>query len=127
MAFRLLFDTDILIQYFREDPKAVEFLEQSDAEFLISTITVAELFTGARTEKEATTIDQFCFGFDIIPVSEHIARQGGLLRQQYQPSHGTGLADAIIAATALQSKASLVTFNTKHYPMLDDLIVPYSR
>jgi len=66
-------------------------------------------------------------GFEIIPVSEPIARQGGLLRKAYQPSHGTGLADAIIAATALQSKASLVTCNTKHYPMLEEIIVPYSR
>jgi len=127
MAHRFLFDTDILIQYFRDDPNAVQFLEQNDAEFLISTITIAELFTGARTEEEANTIDHFCLGFGVISVSEQIARQGGLLRQKYYPGHGTGLADAIIAATALQSKAALVTFNTKHYPMLEEILVPYSR
>ena len=127
MADRFLFDTDILIQYFRDDPHAVQFLERSDAAFLISTMTVAELYTGARTAEEVTTIDHFIFGFDVIPVSEDIARRGGLLRQKYHPSHGTGLADALIAATALQSKASLVTFNTKHYPMLEYIFVPYSR
>jgi predicted nucleic acid-binding protein len=33
--------------------------------------------------------------------------------------------DALIAATARIHGARLVTRNTRHFPMLDDLLVPY--
>jgi predicted nucleic acid-binding protein len=33
--------------------------------------------------------------------------------------------DALIAATARIHRARLVTRNTWHFPMLDDLLVPY--
>ncbi|EKD91792.1 MAG: hypothetical protein ACD_29C00373G0001, partial [uncultured bacterium] len=38
--------------------------------------------------------------------------------------HGTGLADAIIAATALHNELELVTLNTRHFPMLKT-VKPY--
>jgi predicted nucleic acid-binding protein len=38
-----------------------------------------------------------------------------------------GLADALIAATAKEIDAQLITFNTKHFPMLTDVIRPYER
>lgn len=36
-------------------------------------------------------------------------------------------ADALIAATAEQYQAKLVTLNRKHFPMLKDVIVPYVK
>jgi len=127
MPERLVCDSDILIEYLRGAAKAISFLEDRDEIFLLSTITIAELFTGARNASEEATLEKFLFGFELIPVSESIARQGGLLRQKFHPSHGTGLADALIAATVIEANASLVTFNTKHFPMLDNIIVPYTR
>jgi predicted nucleic acid-binding protein len=38
-----------------------------------------------------------------------------------------GLADALIAATATQRQVPLVTLNRKHFPMLQDVIVPYHK
>jgi predicted nucleic acid-binding protein len=35
-----------------------------------------------------------------------------------------GLADALIAATATQRQVPLVALNRKHFPMLQDVIVP---
>jgi predicted nucleic acid-binding protein len=48
------------------------------------------------------------------------------LRRDLQPAHGTGLADAIIATSAKVVGAVLVTFNQRHFPMVADLLVPYS-
>ncbi|TFG89271.1 MAG: type II toxin-antitoxin system VapC family toxin, partial [Hyphomicrobiales bacterium] len=41
-------------------------------------------------------------------------------------SHGVGLADAIIAATADSENAELKTLNVKHYPMFKGLTPPYT-
>ncbi|MFN5219653.1 MAG: hypothetical protein ACK5FE_01870 [Cyanobacteriota bacterium] len=43
------------------------------------------------------------------------------------PSHGTGLADALIAASAEAAGATLVTLNRRHFPMLADVLVPYAK
>lgn len=72
-------------------------------------------------------LDEFLLTFEVLPITAEIGRQGGLWRRKYQPSHGVGLADVLIAATAALNQARLVTFNRKHYPMLENIEVPYSR
>jgi predicted nucleic acid-binding protein len=56
------------------------------------------------------------------------SRSPGLLATiafQYRGRHGVGIPDALIAATARAHGARLVTRNLRHFPMLDDLLVPY--
>jgi predicted nucleic acid-binding protein len=50
-----------------------------------------------------------------------------LFRRDYGKSHGVGLADALIAASAEMRGAVLVTLNRKHFPMLPTVIVPYQK
>jgi hypothetical protein len=47
----------------------------------------------------------------------------------YHLSHGLGLLDALIAASAVGLSVTLYTFNDKHYRMIPGLITaqPYSR
>jgi predicted nucleic acid-binding protein len=45
-------------------------------------------------------------------------------RRAYAGSDNTGLADSLIAETAEQVRAQLVTLNRKHFPMLPDAQVP---
>jgi predicted nucleic acid-binding protein len=124
---RQLLDTDVIIEYLRGKQQAAGFLEGLEGELLISAITVAELFSGAKETQEIEALDQFILAFQVVPVDDRLARQGGLIRQQYHASHGTGLADALIAATALDREAQLVTFNRRHFPMLEDVRQPYGR
>lgn len=127
MAEPILLDTDVLIDYLRGLPAAVEFLESLEDPLMISTMTVAELYAGVREGDERQVLDMFSQAFVIIPIDEEIARRGGLHRRDYQASHNTGLADAIIAATAEREKAKFVTLNRNHYPMLTDVRVPYRK
>jgi predicted nucleic acid-binding protein len=78
-----------------------------------------------RDEEERRRIELMLGEFRVFSVTREIAVLGGLFKRDYQPSHGTGLADALIAATAEVHEARLVTLNEKHFPMLDDVIVPY--
>lgn len=127
MPTRYLLDTDVLIEYLRGSDQAAEYLEQLKGELLISAITVAELFSGARGSDELDALDQFMLAFEVVSVDELLARSGGQLRAEYHASHGVGLADALIAASAAERGAELVTFNRRHYPMVEDLQVPYDR
>jgi len=74
-------------------------------------------------------LSQFLLAFEVLPVTAEVGQVGGLFRRDYGPSHGTGLADALIGATAQIHGATLVTFNSRHYPMLnlENVQVPYVR
>lgn len=127
MAIRLLFDTDVIIDYLRDQADAVQYLENRPEILLISSIVVAELYSGLRDELEREALEAFLKAFEIVPVNEAIAIKGGTYRRDYYKSHGTGLADALITATADIRQAKLVTLNNKHFPMLKDIITPYQK
>lgn len=127
MADRYLLDTDIIIEYLRGSDQAVKYLEDLEGEFLLSTFTVAELWSGVKGEQEEKALEQFMLAFGIVSVDERIAKRGGEFRRRYAASHGTGLADALIAASAENAGALLVSFNVRRYPMFAQVEVPYER
>jgi predicted nucleic acid-binding protein len=122
-----LIDTDVLIEYLRGRKPAIEYLECLELKPSVSVISVAELYSGVRNKQESDALDLFLQAFDIIEVNLEIARQGGYYRKTYGPSNGIGLADALIAATAGMHDLELVTFNLKHYPMILNVRIPYSK
>jgi len=126
MSDALLIDTDILIDYLRDYPPAVDWLEALMVDLNLSAINVAEIYSGMR-DSERRKIETLLECFTIIPLDAALAETGGLLRRDFGKSHGTGLADAIIAATVQKLGCSLATLNQKHYPMLDSVIVPYQK
>jgi predicted nucleic acid-binding protein len=127
VAERLLIDTDVLIEYLRGRGEAVEYLESLTSDLYLSVISVAELFAVVEGDEEGKSLEQLLQAFVVLPVTEKVARLGGRYRRQYRPSHGTGLADALIAATSEECGANLVTFNRRHFPMILGLTVPYER
>jgi hypothetical protein len=120
-------DTDVLVEYLRGRTEAGEWLENQDADLMVSAITVAELFAGIKGERETQVLDRFLLALAVLPVTEEIGRLAGQYRREYGPSHGTGLADALIAATAIVGGLSLATFNRRRFPMLPAVVVPYRR
>jgi predicted nucleic acid-binding protein len=123
----VLLDTDVLVEYLRGSDEAGHFVEGLKGDLIISAITVAELWAGVKGKEEESALDRFLLALRVIAVDNEVGKQGGLLRQQFGPSHGTGLADALVAASAMKERATLVTFNTNHFPMEVKLRVPYAR
>lgn len=74
-------------------------------------VYLSGLFAGVKGEEEEKALKQLLLAFVILPVTEKTARLGGLYRGDYGRSHGTGLADALIAATSEVNGADLVAFN----------------
>jgi predicted nucleic acid-binding protein len=60
-------------------------------------------------------------------VSAAIAKAAGLHKRDYAKSHGVGLADAVVAATANAEGAELKTLNIRHYPMLKGIRPAYTK
>ena len=127
---RVLVDTDVLIDYLRGHPKAVLFVTDHVDDAIVSAMSVAELYAGVRGDSEGAeslALVNFLRVLRVAPVSGEVARVGGLYRRDYGPSHGVGLADAIIAATAVAVDAALKTLNVRHYPMFEGLEPAYRK
>jgi len=88
---------------------------------------VAELYASVREGAEREALEVFLSVFDLVSVDGFIAEAGGLYRRDYFKSHGVSLADALIAATASVRGATLVTLNRKHFPMISDIHIPYTK
>lgn len=127
MARPILLDTDVLVDFLRGHSRAVGFINAYHARIILSSIVVAELYAGVREDEEQAVLQDFVSLFRIVPVDAAIGKAGGLYKRDYGKSHGVGLADAILAATAEAENAELKTLNTKHYPMLRGLKPAYGR
>ena len=126
MKKQILVDTDVIVDFLRGYEKAVSYIEKHSAEIVLSSIVVAELYAGVRDDERAR-LDDFVSLFPVLPITSEIAKAGGLFKRDYYKSYGIGLADALMAATAVTENAELKTLNTKHYPMLKGLKASYSK
>lgn len=127
MSDVIVIDTDVIIDYLRAQPDAVAYLEGLENEPMISTVTVAELYSNVRDGTERANLDSFIDAMRVVAVDQDIAVQGGLFRRAYYKSHGVQIPDALIAATAVLRSATMVTLNKKHFPMLSAVLVPYRK
>jgi predicted nucleic acid-binding protein len=125
MTKRVLVDTDVMVDFLRGNPKAIALLQTHSAWGILFSIIAAELYAGVRDDEELKKLDSLISLFRVVPVSKELARAGGLYKKHYAKSHGVGLADAIIAATAEAENADLKTLNAKHYPMFEGLKPAY--
>lgn len=120
-----LLDTDIVIDFLRRRDYARQLLENWAGEGLlaISTLTHLEIYQGMKSgEEEATNI--FLDGLISVAVDVLVARRAGKMLGELRSRGVTvGVGDAIIAATALQVNAPLLTNNVEHYPFADLKVV----
>ena len=118
----MLFDTDILIWVFRGNDKAGRLIENS-LDRHISIITYMELLQGARSKKEMGIIREFLayFTFTMMPLTENIGHRASIYIEEFSLKSGMRIADALIAATAMENSLHLCTGNAKHYKPISDL------
>jgi predicted nucleic acid-binding protein len=113
-----LVDTDVAIDFLRRREYAGELLERWAEEGLlvISTLTHLEIYQGIKADEEKAT-NTFLDGLMSVAVDVPIARRAGTMLGKLRAKGTTiGIADAIIAATALQLNTPLLTNNVEHYP-----------
>jgi tRNA(fMet)-specific endonuclease VapC len=112
----LLVDTNILIDYLRQKPEAVAFVDQyGKAALALSPIVVMEIFQGVLDKADLQRTRKALNGFVVLDMDSSIVRLAMELQQQYILSHQLGIPDALIAATALIYDLDLRTYNLKDF------------
>ena len=124
----MMYDTDILIWFSRGSEKAARAFEK-DAEKSISIQSYMELLQGARDKAEQNHLKNFVYTFDfaVLPLSENIAHRALVYIEEYSLSSGMRSADALVAATAVENNAVLMTGNTKHFRAVNELRLKHFR
>jgi predicted nucleic acid-binding protein len=118
----MIFDTDILIWYLRGNRRASAAIDESSNR-AISLVTFMELLQGAKSKSEAHQIKRFLkdFGFETLPLSEKVGYRASVYIEEYALSHRTRVADALVAATAVEENLALLSGNTKQFKCIKDL------
>ena len=124
----MLFDTDIIVWVLRGNPRAARFIDDADMR-LVSVVSYLELLQGARDSGDIRQIKGFLsdLGFQMLPLTENIAHRAAVLMEQHALKSAFGLADALVAATALEKTLPLATGNKKHFAILSDLEIKAFR
>ena len=129
MALHLL-DADAVIDYLWEVAPSVSLIEElaiEEHQLCISDVVVAEVYTGLRPlhMDRAVGLMARC---RFLSTGMDAARKAGQWRSEYARLGMTlGVGDCLIAATAWQHNATLVTGNVRHFPMDEITVVPLPR
>ena len=120
----MLIDSDVLIWLTRGHRGAAARL-QTLTPWRISTVTYIELAQGCRDKAELERLKKGLTqsATEIVPLTEAIGARAAQLIDRYALSHGLQLADALIAATALEQRHTLLTANVKHFGAIDGLLI----
>ena len=118
----ILVDTNIFIEYYKNNPAIYKILEQIDPqEIVVNDVVCAELYFGARNKQELADIVFDMEKLTILPISQKISRFAVDLVKQFCLSHKLKLPDAQIAATAILHNAELFTLNKKDFIYIPNL------
>lgn len=129
MTYHVL-DSDAVIDFLKGIPASVAFIQKlvADGQSLATTdVVVGEVYSGLRPDDHATgerLLDSLAF----LTSSRAAARQAGEWRYAFaRQGVAIAMTDALIAATALEHSATVVTGNARDYPMSDLAVLPLPR
>lgn len=120
----MIIDTDVLIWYLRGNERARIIVEEA-VPFSITAATCMELMQGMWNKEEIKSFlrQLRIWKVPVIQIDEDISSRALYLVQEYVLSHSMMLADALIAATVIQTGETLLTANDKHYKFIHGLDV----
>ena len=124
----MLIDTDVLIWFLRGRNSALDAIQRCPAVEL-SAVSYMELVQGVYDKNELRMLLRTIRinGWRILPLTESISHRATLYIESYALSDGMRVADALIAASAVQSGAALMTANVRHYKCIPDIALEHYR
>jgi len=124
-----MLDTDVLIDIQRGYAPAIEWFTHLSEVPTIPGFVVMELVQGAQNNQQVRKTLQFVAPLAVIWPTEADCARALSDFTVYRLSSSLGLIDSLIAACAVGQKATLCTFNVKHYRVVPELKIkqPYDR
>ncbi len=118
----ILCDTNILIHAFNGDSITLSNLKNIGIEnIILSSITIMELYKGMGNKQELNILKRKLKFYDIAHINSNISMLALDLTEEYNLSHGLDIADALIAATAVELNLYLFTYNIKDFKFIPNL------
>jgi Predicted nucleic acid-binding protein, contains PIN domain len=115
---RYMLDATFLIDHLRGVPEAVQrFLEMNESgdESIVTDVTVAEVWSGRRPGSEHE-IEWFLRYIEYVHPGPEAARLAGTWRAEAREAGRTlGIPDVLIAATAFDQEAAVLTRNVRDF------------
>jgi len=118
----VVFDTDVLIWVLRGYSNAADAVDAAESR-AISVVTYMELVQGARDKREVKSIKSFLadMQFRSLPLTENVGHRASIYMEEYSLATSLSMADALVAASAVEANVQLITGNVKHYRAIKDL------
>ena len=94
-----------------------------DFHLTLSSMAILELFSGKSTRniKVEKKIEELISKFEIKDIDRKVSKRAGILMRDNKIT--IGLADYILAATAMEIGAQVVTLNKKHFQKIPGLSI----
>lgn len=122
----LVVDTSVLIDNFRGGNVWADMMsgiEDLDGQIYLPSIVQFEIMAGqsTRDEKVLRDIQNSFDKMEKVDLTESIARRAGFLYRDL--GQKVGVVDYIVAATALELNAYVITLNKKHFSQISGLLI----
>lgn len=126
----IILDSDIVIDFLRKHPPAIEWLTSlGDEEIALPGYVVMELVQGCKNKVNLRKLEKFIADFEVIWPSPDTCDEALEIFIKFNLSHNLGLLDVLIGQTAVKLDLPIHTFNSKHYDIIPNLVTvqPYHR
>lgn len=120
----MVIDTSVLIAHLRSPNKQSTLFYKLPANisYSISTVTLFELYIGAKNPEREKDILLLIRGLNILPFTGETAiKAAEIYRLLIKQNKIIEFRDIFIAATCMVNNQSLITLNTKHFERVQDL------
>ncbi len=119
----MIADTDVLIDALRGKGAAERMrIEIATGQLATSVISVFELWSGARTDRDREAIERLLGALTLLPIEADDAREAAEIRREMEGRGlGIGTADYLIAGLCRRRSAMLITRNRSHFERVPGL------
>jgi len=121
---RILADTSVIIDFLRKKKKEKSWLWEIQESFtcFMSSITLFELLSGAKTDRHLEDVDKITKWIESIEFDDEIATVAALmLRNLKERNQIIDYRDIFIAATAKNYHLTLATLNLNHFNRIEGI------
>jgi predicted nucleic acid-binding protein len=112
-------DTNVFSQVFRGNAPVKSFVESLSA--AVCATVYIECLQGSKSNQEKHGIKKYLANFSLLHATPDVSKNAVNLIDVYSNSHGLLLADALIAASAIEYDLTLITYNVDDFKFIQNL------
>lgn len=115
---KICLDSDVLIQFLKNDPLIVEWIQKNIGFYFITSITSFEAWMGRNKDEP---IKEILSIFEILPFEKDASLLAGdIFRSLKEKGQQLDMRDIFIAATCIHYNVPLFTLNKKHFQRMEE-------